>query len=741
MEAVRKSQPALTAPPTGEAAPPKLTIEKFGDGGITCLKFVGTIDESFDGKKIARSADGHTLVLDLGGVKKISSFGIREWVDFVGTACKHVQQLVLIECAPKVVDQLNMVANFTAGGRVFSFYTPFRCDYCDSEHRVLLDVAKDFEAIRAMKLADRPCPSCKESMYFDEDGSTYFSYLAGQGSFELESPLVQFLAAKLDYRIGTIDSKVRVDKAIEGRVTYLRLAGDLNNTFPRDKLVEGLEGVVIADVSGITRIEPAGAAEWRGFVQQVAPLVEQLHLIGVTPAFLERLCGRDDLGAKGQVIDFQLPYTCGACGTTSTQSIDVAEHHGVVKFATAPELHCPECKAAMQCTASEAAMTVLPGLPKPVIAKDLARTIDELRARKLDKKPSAGVAPLTWQHPAQSAPSRLPLVGIAVLVAALAAGVIVYLKSSGKNEPSSAGLGRVVAASSPARPLWLHGTPTPGTAGCTSAGNGLWCTGVSSVLASQGEAEDEASDAAIEAVAFELGRKVNDASWKAVIPGMYSEARDEALAALARDPRSTQAQRAVHDAHRTVSHALSSDSSNPPSASVYWEAFDTAEGRRYVAVAAIDMDASTLAGKAATYPVTTSALGATAVKFFPELAWRFPKVAHGAVITKLEHGPLQDLGLAEHYIVLAIDGREVIDAASFQRIADEESAQLAEHGGILRLLVQTDSGDPREFSRTIAGKAQPESTPRPHEQHDNVPPTGGVNVWDRYGGGRNDPRN
>ena len=41
---------------------------------------------AFEGKKIARSVAGDTLVLDLGGVKKISSFGIREWVDFIATA-------------------------------------------------------------------------------------------------------------------------------------------------------------------------------------------------------------------------------------------------------------------------------------------------------------------------------------------------------------------------------------------------------------------------------------------------------------------------------------------------------------------------------------------------------------------------------------------------------------------------------------------------------------------------------
>ena len=126
-----------------EGAPPKLTIEKFADGAIACLKFSGTIDESFEGKKLGATAAGDVLVIDLGAVKKISSFGIREWVDFVGTASKQVRTLIMIECAPKVVDQLNMVANFAGGGRVFSFYAPFRCDYCDSEHRVQALACRD----------------------------------------------------------------------------------------------------------------------------------------------------------------------------------------------------------------------------------------------------------------------------------------------------------------------------------------------------------------------------------------------------------------------------------------------------------------------------------------------------------------------------------------------------------------------------------------------------------------------
>ena len=71
----------MEATPPGQQA--KLRIDKFSDGGITCLKLAGTIDEQFEGKKIAAGVKGGTLVLDLAEIERISSFGIREWVDFI----------------------------------------------------------------------------------------------------------------------------------------------------------------------------------------------------------------------------------------------------------------------------------------------------------------------------------------------------------------------------------------------------------------------------------------------------------------------------------------------------------------------------------------------------------------------------------------------------------------------------------------------------------------------------------
>ncbi|MDQ3370904.1 MAG: hypothetical protein M3680_36255, partial [Myxococcota bacterium] len=388
------TEPALARTSGPTLATPKLTIEKFADGRISCLRFIGTIDEAFEGTKLGSSASGDTLVIDLGAVKKISSFGIREWVDFIATASKQVGSVILVECAPKVVDQLNMVANFAGAGRVFSFYAPFRCDYCDSEHRVLLRVDQDHEALKAMKLAERPCPTCGEGMYFDEDGATFFSYLLGQERFELPPEVASFLASKLSYVVADLSRKLRVDKLIEGRTTYVRLVGDLDRTFPRDKLAEGLEGTVVIDLGSIGRIEPAGAAEWRGFVQMATPLVEQLYLANVPPAFLDKLATREDLGARAQVVTLTLPYTCSGCGTTSAQLIDVGAHHEVLTFATAPELRCATCKQATQCVAGEHLMTLLPGLVKPTASPALVSSVAGLRERAAagHKRPSGGSA-------------------------------------------------------------------------------------------------------------------------------------------------------------------------------------------------------------------------------------------------------------------------------------------------------------------------------------------------------------
>jgi anti-anti-sigma regulatory factor len=740
----RKSQSMISPETTA-----KLTIEKFADGAIACLKFIGTIDESFEGKKLGASTAGEVLVVDLGAVKKISSFGIREWVDFISTASKQVRSVVLIECAPKVVDQLNMVANFAGSGRVFSFYAPFKCDYCDSEHRVILQVDKDHETLKSMKLADRPCPACKEAMYFDEDGATFFSYVLGQPKFELEPAVANFLASKLNYVVSDLNRKLRIDKLIDGTTTYLRLVGDLERGFPREKLAEGLEGTVIVDLISVGRIEPAGAAEWRGFVQMASPLVDNLFLANAPPAFLEKLASKDDLGAKAQVVTLTLPYACNSCGTTQGQTIDVAEHYDVLKFATAPELRCTTCTQALQCVAGETLMALLPALPKPAASPQLVKQIGMLRERAqiAPKRPSLKVSE---QQPVQAAPRAswiVPFLASLVAVVIAAGGYLAYQRFSKGDETTSAA-GKIVNRSADARPAWIA-ADAPGTATCSDTPDkGLSCVGVSTLSARQDDADDESTDAAYEAVANAIAVRISDAKWKAAVPAIYAASRSAKLDNLDRAPDLTSARRDVREARHAVAVALrASGGSAVPATPTgrYWEELDGGAGKRFLSFAQITIGATELQKLVDAYTASASALGATVVPAFPLVAWRYPKVERGAVVTALASGPIQQAGVAEGYVVLSIGGRDVVDGPSFAKLVTDEHAELSKRGGALRFKVQTPDPAPREFVSKVAAtlpEVQEGSGKRPGKGNTTKGNTGNVNVWDKYErpkGNRDDP--
>jgi hypothetical protein len=730
--------------PTSE--PSKLVVERVADGRITCLRFTGTVDESFEGTRLGASVSGDLLVLDLGGIKKISSFGIREWVDFVSAAARQVRALIFVECSPKVVDQLNMVANFAGGGRVVSFYAPFRCDYCDSDHRALLQVDRDHDAIAALRLPDRPCPSCGERMYFDEDGSTFFSFVLAQERFALDPEVAAFLASRLDYVVTDQSRKLHVDKLIDGRITYLRLVGDLDRAFPRDKLAEGLEGTVVVDLGELGRMDPPGAAQWRGFVTAATPLIEQLYLAHVAPIFLEKLCSREDLGPKGQVLTLVLPYACGPCAITTGQVVDVAAHHDVLKFATAPELRCPTCKQVMRCVAAEPTMTALPYLARPTASPDVVRSLAVLRDRAL-APPARRLAGVATAAPEAPAPARggslvVPVLAVLLALALAAAGVLAYRHLTAP-DPS---VERVTARSAPARPAWLA-VDAPGSAQCAAAADGsLTCVGASQLAALRDDADADAADAAYDALAAAIAARITDASWQRAVPVIYTSARAAKLAALARSPALASARRDVREARAAVAAALrSAGGAAVPAAPTgsYWEERTGPDGKRYAAFAQVAIGARGAAQLVAAYALPASALGVTTVPVFPLVAWQFPRVERGAIVTALAPGALAEVGLAARYIVLAIQGRDVIDAISFAAIALEEHAQLATRGGTLRLAVQTADPAPRVFERAIAGQV---GAAAPAPRREAAPPRvdpripNGINVWDRFGGGKEPAR-
>jgi anti-anti-sigma regulatory factor len=748
MEPATQSHGPAGAPAAAAAA--KIAIDKFADGGIVCLRFAGTIDESFEGKKLASTIKAKTLVLDLAEIRKISSFGIREWVDFVKHVASSVDDIVLIECAPKVVDQLNMVGNFAGKGRVFSFYAPFRCDYCDNDARVLYQVDRDWDVIKSMKPPERACDKCGEPQYFDEDPTTYFSYVVGQQSFELDADLAAFLSSKLNYAVSDASRKLRIDKIIEGRATYLKLAGDLDGSFPREKLAEGLEGQVIIEVAGIGKIEPAGAAEWRGFLQMVTPSADTIYLLGVPPVFLEKLTRPEDLGPKAQVITFAIPYTCNTCSTTSLQPVDVEQHYDVLKFATPPETRCGDCKNPMVCAASEALLSHLTTLPKPSITGDTRKFIKDVRERKPEKKKVATTVAEVAAHQ-RGGSFSVALLAALVVAVVLVGGFFVWRQMQ-TDKAGAHGLGKLVTTGDD--PHWLT-ADTPFSSYCNDvADTGMSCVGVSSPSPTVEDAEAEANEAALEAIANGMAVRIGD-PWQQM-SGIWSQPRQARMKDYAKDPGNSRIRSQVRDARQQVAKLLMSTAGNAvPAAPTgkYLKEYKKGEVSQFVAFAEYTLSPSEVKRMIEQYGKTDKALGATVATVYPMIAWRYPQINHGAVIVGLDKGPLQQMGLHTQYIVLGVGNDEhqlgaIANASRFVELVNAAHDRIAK-GGSLFLEVERGADSTKVYDFEIKPpKAETPATTSGGGNRSGGGSTGksgggNVNVWDRYGGnkggGRDDP--
>ncbi len=739
------------------ASAARFAVERFTDGRLTCLKLAGTIDESFDGRRLAATVDAATLILDLGEIRKISSFGIREWVDFIGAIAARGMAIYLVECAPKVVDQLNMVGNFASPGRVYSFYLPYHCDYCDRDDRVLWQVDRDHEALRAGKPPQRACGACGEQQYFNEDPVTFLSYLAGQERFELPNDVAAFVSTRLAYGVGDGGRKLKIDKLVDGRITLLRLHGDLDGHFPKDKLAEGLEGVVVIDVAQVGAIDPAGAAGWRGLVQQVTPVIDALYLVAVGPGFLDKLTRPDDLGAKGAVLSLTLPYGCTACRTTTGQLLDVDEHHPALALATAPNRRCATCGGPLLCAAPEPGLVHVATRPRPGVAPPVRAAIAALVERRPAPRRTSDAA-LT-PPPVAVTRSSFGVAFVAALAAVVLAGAVFFvyrtLRSPTANLPPP-GRGKLVEASAPTRPAWI--TSDRALAGaCTVTAAAVACLGVSSPEPSDAEALEVAGDAALDALADAIAGRITDARWRAEVAPLWAAVRQAKLEAADREPASLAARREARELRHAVARALRAGAPTLPAVptAVYWERYQSQVGLQVTGFAGYTVELAAIDKLAAWYQTPADALGLEAVPAFPLLVWRHPTLVGGAVVLDVADGPLRGRGLVAGHVVREVGGRDVADARSLAELLVAEHTRLTQSGGTLTLEIAGADGGAQLFEVPVLQvKAGSELRPpgtRPGPGSGATPPggpgTGNVNVWDRYGGGggggpppREDPR-
>lgn len=134
--------------------------------------FEGIINEFAQFRPMLEFSD-EAMTLNLKGVTRINSTGVREWINALEKVDRTIE-IYFEECPPIVVYQMTMIPNFTARGKVLSVYAPYYCPECENQEEILIPM-------NGFDLSELPSPTCTScgapNMEFDDDEESYFYFM------------------------------------------------------------------------------------------------------------------------------------------------------------------------------------------------------------------------------------------------------------------------------------------------------------------------------------------------------------------------------------------------------------------------------------------------------------------------------------------------------------------------------------------------------------------------------------
>ena len=345
------------------------------------VRIAGTVDENFDGR---RTFDGlsNTVVFDLDGVDRITSFGVREWIESLQRV--NAEYYAFIRCRPSIVTQFNMVADFGVQGQLVSLYVPFECTECGEYFEELCDLRHDYDRIASLDLPTRHCAKCKGELELDDVPEQYFSYVLSK-----PEPVVPAAAQRLiDGESPAAPQRLTITKEVERQVTALWLSGNLNQAGRIRRLFEGLEGFVVLEFSKATYGTREGWQKlWREVATAGSP---RLYLARIPVPLLELPPSELTKPAPDHRIDSSSKRDALRAGFNPPLEVTQAS---LAQLADDPEVvwSCPRCGADLDLTAElqpwrDANRKILSAHPPQVGA--LSQRLARRRKRGQPKRPS-----------------------------------------------------------------------------------------------------------------------------------------------------------------------------------------------------------------------------------------------------------------------------------------------------------------------------------------------------------------
>ena len=192
----------------------KFSAQIRAGGGYNFLKLRGTVDEDNNLTALTQKLDAEMVILDLSEVERINSYGVRDWVNWLGELETAGKRIVMVRCSPAIVGQANMVTNFSGDAVIMSFFAPYYCGNCDLSVNKLLTI-EQFQGVDPIVSPSFLCEECGGALEFDDFEESYFAFLQAMDPERISAEVrrvVDEVAPDLERKIKALN---------EGRITQL----------------------------------------------------------------------------------------------------------------------------------------------------------------------------------------------------------------------------------------------------------------------------------------------------------------------------------------------------------------------------------------------------------------------------------------------------------------------------------------------------------------------------------------
>jgi anti-anti-sigma regulatory factor len=114
-------------------------------------------------------ARGRRVIIDVRGVERMNSMGVRNWIHFIEKLQAQSHDIVIRHMPPAMVSQASMITTFIGRSRVESFLSPWFCPGCDN-------TVEQLHAYHDELPLAIPCPKCRAPMELDWDRDAYLAF-------------------------------------------------------------------------------------------------------------------------------------------------------------------------------------------------------------------------------------------------------------------------------------------------------------------------------------------------------------------------------------------------------------------------------------------------------------------------------------------------------------------------------------------------------------------------------------